>query len=117
MLTPSTLHLCFSIGYCFDLTFYQTSQTGALTCHSLSQSYFAFDYFSLITLQLVVVENSIVSFASSFLPNRALRQNYSNSILSVCLIDLSCRCTVAPSEEITGANSLDSVTRVSAKAY
>ena len=117
MLTPSKLHLCFSIGYCFDLTFCQTSQTDALTFHSQSRSYFAFDYFSLITLQLVAVENSTVSFASSFLPNRVLWQNYSNSIVSVCSIDLSYRCTVAPSEEITGVNSLGSVMRVSARAY
>ena len=117
MLTPSTLHLYFSIGYCFYLTFCQTSQTGALTFHSQSPSYFAFDYSSLITLQSVAIENSTTSFASSFLPSRVLRQNYSNSIVSVCSIDLSCRRTVAPSEEITGVNSLGSVMRVSARAY
>ena len=117
MLSLSTLHLYFSTGYCFDLTFCQTSQTGALIFHSQSPSYFAFDYSSLITLQSVAVENSTISFASSFLPNRVLRQNYSNSIVSVCSINLSCRCTVAPSEEITGVNSLDSVIRVSAMAY
>ena len=117
MLTPSTLHLCFFICYCFDLTFYQTSQTGALTFHSQSPSYFAFDYFSLIALQLVVVENSTIFFASSSLPNRVLSQNYSNSIVSVCSIDLSCRCTVAPSGEISAVNLLGLVMHVSVRAY
>ena len=65
----------------------------------------------------MVVENSTVSFASSFLPSRALWQNYSNSIVSVCSIDLSCRCTVAPSEEISDENSQDLVKRVFAGAY
>ena len=117
MLTPSTLHLCFFICYCFDLTFYQTFQTSASIFHSQSRSYFAFDYFSLITLQLAAGENFIVSFASSFLPNRVSWQNYSNSIVSVCSVDLSCRCTVAPSGEISGVNSLGLVMHVSVRAY